>query len=709
MLTDGETLYAIGAKLYTWYPGNDTLEVWEDGVDLPEPDADEKGSMAGWRTAFDGATFFLNDGRLQGARFVADDEGCPTAFQVFDVILEDGVARAGEARSMGVPKGLEGEDGLNVIGDALARDGALYLLLGWDKDHLVTVDGPGGNPHIERLEGWASRVLLDTASGIVLAETDFDRTRLSRVKTDGSLELICELPKPAKGFAAFKDSGRAFASIEGRICPIDLETGEVGEPATALPVEPEWAALMDGGRLYAASVSEYVAVMDVSGELPADDVLVVRGNPSMFDEIMLEFSVAHPEVKPVLIEDGIGGELLDQMLTRATDADVYVLQTDFDSAYEALLSRGYTLPLDSSEALSGFVGRMYPGVQNKLCRDGVPMALPLEAYGEGIGVGETALNKLGFALEDMPDTWQGFLDFLENDIRPRLGLLGEHERFTYDGMTESTFRWSLRNEILNEWVWCAQASGVMPDYGDPRLAELLERVERMDLSDFGLEEDVEQEDGFFSGGYSWGGGTEYLIHIDVPYTLVSYDGNEGTPLLLGFGDDLPGVMALNLKVALISPYTRHPEAALALLELIAEKLDPTLVYSLCPDLTEPLQRPDRDEIISRIEEEIARLQAELETAEPRDRQELEVTLAQWQQDLDHFMESGIWLIPEDRLGWYRAHDDRVIARSPTWFERDGTGESGELMRQYDAGLISTREFLAAVDQKARMLEMEGGY
>ncbi|MDO4865127.1 MAG: hypothetical protein Q4C10_01115 [Clostridia bacterium] len=709
MLSDGETLYAIGAKLYTWRPGNEALEVWEDAVELPKPEDKADSFMDGWRTAFDGATLFLNDGRLQGARFTTDEEGFPTAFQVFDVVLEDGAARAGNVRTLGVPEALEDANGLERIVDALAREGVLYLLAGWDGNLLVTVDSQAGSPHVEKLGDWAERRLLDTPSGVLLAESDFDQTRLFQVETDGSLELICELPISAKGFAALQSSEEVFASVEGRICPIDPASGTQGTAATALPVEPTRAALMDDGRLYAASVSEYVAVMDVSGELPEDDVLVVRGNPSMFDGIMLEFAVAHPEVKPVLIEDGVGGELLDQMLTRSTEADVYVLQTDFDSAFDALVDRGYALPLDSSEALSGLIGRMYPGVQRKLCRNGVPMALPLEVYGEGIGVGEALLDKLGFALEDVPDTWQGFLDFLQDDIRPRLGLLGEHDRFTYDGMTEGDFRWTLRNEILNDWVWCSEASGVVPDYGDPRLAALLERVEQMDLTDFGLEEDEEQDDGFFGGGYSWGGDTEYLVHMNTPCTLVSYDGVDGTPLLLGFGDDLPGTMALNLKVALISPYTRHPEAATELLELIADKLDPTVVYSLCPDMTEPLQRPDKDEIIGINEEEIARLQAELETAEPRDRQMLEETLAQWQQDLDAFMESGIWLIPEKKLNWYRAHDDRVIAQSPTWFERDGTGEAGELLRQYDAGLISTREFLASVDQKSRMQALEEGY
>ena len=41
-----------------------------------------------------------------------------------------------------------------------------------------------------------------------------------------------------------------------------------------------------------------------------------------------------------------------------------------------------------------------------------------------MGIGEGALAKLGLKLEDVPTDWPGFLDFLEQTVKPRLDRLG---------------------------------------------------------------------------------------------------------------------------------------------------------------------------------------------------------------------------------------------------------------------------------------------
>ena len=68
--------------------------------------------------------------------------------------------------------------------------------------------------------------------------------------------------------------------------------------------------------------------------------------------------------------------------------------------------------------------------------------------------------------------------------------------------------------------------------------------------------------------------------------------------------------------------------------------------------------------------------------------------------------TDIWVNADGRI-WYRSHDDHVIIASPGWFERDGTGEAWELMKQYASGQLTVREFLASVNQKARMMALEG--
>ena len=78
------------------------------------------------------------------------------------------------------------------------------------------------------------------------------------------------------------------------------------------------------------------------------------------------------------------------------------------------------------------------------------------------------------------------------------------------------------------------------------------------------------------------------------------------------------------------------------------------------------------------------------------------------QDCERYREREIWLIPEDTLTKYRANGDRLSIALPSWFEKDTTGEGWQLLEQYHAGQRSTREFLAAVNKKARMMAMEEG-
>lgn len=716
MLYDGETLYAVADQFYTWHANDAEVTAWRDEIELPGPEDGQADGLFSWREAFDGVRFFLKDGGLCGARLLknADDEA--ESLQLCDVVLTgDGAVRAENVRSLTVPKKIR-EEGLYGVGDLCVRDGALYMVATGDSgEYACIVDsGDSETVRVEPLSDWGGGRLYPTASGVLLTEVSYDdqpRTVLSRLSPDAGKTPVCEFSDTRVRITASADAETVFVVVDGRVRPLDMETGALGETVSALPLPAERCALVDGGRRLAASIRGHIVLLDTAQTLPEDAVLTVRGvmNGPGFNEAMLEFSVTHPGANPALVYEPVGAEALDGMLTRSADTDVMLLPCDED-VYGPLLRRGYLLPLDDNEALRSLASRFYPGIQAKITEQGRLCALPLAVDGEGLGVGEAALNKLGFQLSDVPDTWQGFLDFIENDVRPRLDRLGEHDRFTYDEMEQHTFRSLLRYEILNDWVQCADAAGTVPDYGDPRLFELLERVDAMDLTACGLEEDRGREDRDFfdGGGYSYDGDTEYLIHWSAEYGFSEYaNDNPGTPLTLGFGEDLPGVLPLRLKVACVNPYTRHPEAALALLETLSRHIPQTDLYALCPDLNEPVEQPNADETVAWFEKEIARFQAELDAAQPKDRQQAEQTLNAWQADYERFLNGGIWLIPRDKLEWYRAHGDRVMVAGPTWFQNMGQ-EASELMRQYDAGRIDAKEFLSAVDRKARMMALEQG-
>ena len=102
-----------------------------------------------------------------------------------------------------------------------------------------------------------------------------------------------------------------------------------------------------------------------------------------------------------------------------------------------------------------------------------------------------------------------------------------------------------------------------------------------------------------------------LIQLNAHYDFDD-DGVEGTPLLLGFGDDLPGALPLNMTAAFVNPYTAHADAALDLMEALLVHLPARTEYALCPDLTEPVIRDGYERILASYDESIAKMRAQID-------------------------------------------------------------------------------------------------
>ena len=706
LVTDGETLYVLGENLSAWRAGDAAMRTFEDEIDLPGPEDGEDGF--GGRLAFDGATLFMDGGTLRGGRLLTDGDGVARTLQLCDIALTDaGAAQARNVRTLDVPAAIR-DTGLNGIGDLCVHAGVLYLL-GYGNDGAVLCTVDSADPKAARAQalGWDEYHLLAAPDGPILVHEGYDAgTELHRVRADGSLDALCDLPPFTGGVAVDPVSGAILAELDGRVRPVDLNAGALGEPVSALPLDERDTAAFDGGTRYAACMHDGVAVMRADSPLDEAGVLCWSAsfNAPWVEEALLSFSVAHPELALARVNAPMEN-VLDGMLTQSRDVDVYFADTgEGAAAYGALLNRGYMLPLER-ESLRAFFTRMYPGFQRGMSRDGAPCALPVHLFGRGMGVSEALLNRLGLTISDVPDTWAGFLDFLEDEIQPRLSELGPDAGFTYAEMTAEGFRYHLRMAILSAWENSAALAGVAPDYGDGRLAALLERVDAIDPAAYGLEESGGAEDDWNGYGYSYGSGDQVLIQFSAPY--LDDDGVDGTPLLLDFGDDLPGAMAFEATAAFVNPYTAHPDAALDLMEALLERLPVETQYALCSDLAEPLLKPEYERVKARQEKALSELRAHLEAAEEKDRQALEEELADLERERDDYERSGKWLIAPERLEWYRAYGDRACVQAPGWFERDASGEAGQLLSQYTDGLIPARQFLAAVAQKARMMALEG--
>ena len=701
MLSDGETLYVVGDDtLYTWREGDDAPTPWSGDIRL-DGDREEPFYL------YELSLFTGADG-IQGVRMLRNDDGEAEGMQLFDLAFGDaGIVSVANVREVALPDELRDEAYFDLA--SACADGDSLILLGRTENDmaLVAMDPDDSRrAAVRRQEGWDCR-LLATPEGALLAEdfydpeTGGDQTALFSIDADGETEEVCRLPVQPSGVAADPVTGAVYAVRQGEACPVDLETGELGDPFGALPLAPERAAALGGDR-YAALLGERVAVLDTGKRLDGDALLTIsaRFSADWIRDAVVEFSVEHPETAPVLSFDYVSDERqLEAMLAHDPEPDIYMLYAS-RSACRAMLERGYMLPLAGSEALEALRSRLYPTVAEAVSRDGALVAVPLREDCNGMGVSPKLVEKLGLSTEELPRDWMGFLDFLEADVKPNLDALGERESFTYDEMSAKSFHGMMFTSILQSYIHACQAAGQLPDYEDPNLVAALERLDDMDFTEYGLAEGDEDM------GYGYSDDKEYLIQFDVPYDFQTAYLNS-LPLPLGFGDDLPGVLALDAQVAFVNPFSEHAEAAVAFLEALAGKLPEETLYALCPDLNEPLRRPEMDREMAEYEKQIANAEAELEKAEPADRQELEDRLAAWRRDADSYLERYSWLISQERLDWYRANGDRVSVAGPSWFDQDTSGETWELFSQYDAGQITVREFLQKVNRKARMMAMEG--
>lgn len=693
LLSDGEALYILADwQVYVWRPGDDAPAAWST-----EP------LYSGEDGRYYSVALFAGESGLKALRIAWDDMDGICDLELCNVALgEDGQARAQDIRFLGLPDALRSDDSFYPRGACLNGKDLAILWEGESGIQLMLLD-PGA-PQAARLvdlPNW-DYTLVPSAQGALLLDRSFEEeSKLLKIGADGKTEPLCKLTGRESTVAADPDTGAIYAASQNGVYPVSFPDGTPGEAFGAVPLEPRRAVVLKNGQGCAIAMDGAVAVLDPAARLAEDQLLRISCDyhDTWVARATLKYAVEHPEAPPVTLWSS--DRVLEDMLTQSPDTDVYIMDAVYGGTYDTLLDRGYLLPLGDSASLSALAARMYPGIRNRVCRDGVPVALPLRLTGSGMGIGEGALAKLGLTLKDVPADWPGFLDFLEQQIKPRLDQLGE-ERFTYE-MTAGAFARALRDSILNGYVYVSDAAGRLPDYADARLLALLQRVEEIDFTEYGLPEVLDDEDDF---SYSYDNG-EYLISLDLAYSFEDANWTSGTPLLLGFGDDLPGVMPVGMMVAFVNPFSSRAEAATAFLETLAEKLPEQTLYDLCPDLNEPLRDPSADETLAQLQREIDQTQAALDAADPADRQPLEEALENQKQSKTSYEAEGAWLVSAEALSKYRANADRLYVIRPTWFDKDGTGEANDLLNQYESGAITLEKLLTEVDRKARMQALEG--
>lgn len=397
-----------------------------------------------------------------------------------------------------------------------------------------------------------------------------------------------------------------------------------------------------------------------------------------------------------------GTNVLTDMMNKDGSTDIYVLPyegTDFN----ALKKRGYLADLSDNAEIADCVNRMYPYIQDAMKQDGKIICVPVGLSGQTMGFNYKAWSKIGGTEEELPKTWDEFLDWLEK-LPERLA--GTEVKLTQDEYMADSMSGMLFSNIVYEYQIMKDSKGEELVFNTPLLKKLLDRVNNFDFRALGLKSWTEN-DGDNTVYYSENGA------VLSPYTTSpmgqEYEGNgEPMPLSLEEGED--PIIPVQIYVACVNPFSEHAAEAKEFLALAMDNLEMIARYSFFADQTEPLRDFSYEQQKKMYEKyrDLAVKDAE-KAEEGEEKIQAEAIVKSWDEDLER-LETESWRLSPERIERYQKilpfckvldHDFQREVQNTI------TAQDAQLMGGEEDDNIDIENFLNLMDQKMQMIRDEG--
>ena len=397
-------------------------------------------------------------------------------------------------------------------------------------------------------------------------------------------------------------------------------------------------------------------------------------------------------------------DMLQAMLNRDSYMDVYTVYAS-GRDFNAFLNRGFLQDLSGNEQIAADTERMYPYIRNAVTRDGKIVGVPLYAYGAMMGVNNRLWKKMGGTEEELPKTWDQFFDWLgtlPEKLTEDIKLVDD------DGwMNQDNFRADIRSMIMNQYQIRMEEQGEENfAFNTPLVSGLLKRLYEVDLDALGVREaDESQEDDGL-----------YTMQENDPLLLTYFDGTPGSyysniymplPLSLEEGEE-PTVNGY-VEVAILNPYSEHPEEAKQYLSLLLKNLSVEDQYTFFTDKTEPILNGYYTDTFAFYDEMMESTRKSLETAEGEDKVVFEEQLKRLEEERED-MDRWAWRVSQSSIDSYLAVNSMIRVPSHNFME-DINGSMGreeekefyeQLNREKDV-----EKLLNTIDSKLLMVRLEG--
>lgn len=708
----GDTLYMLGYNhVFEWHMGDADVTVYEMST---APDDDNVYSRI--------QNIFVWNDRLCVLcvnAFYGDSESRIEGAGVAELTLSDGKAEINELLALETDDLIISEGGYEYFCqiNGIVCTGDYLCMSMYDSSYMPAVyivnlgDGSGYFAPTENAES----VVPYDEGRILVRSCDYDAQKISFDIYDIENESLTAACEPLDMATGGSQAGLAYDSAADTLYFLSegyLKAAEHFDLANAKNVAElsgeyynNQPGLLLPGGYYAFSGYDGTFIRSTNPDDMMENYLSVQDYTysQTVNHAYDSFNNSHADIAAVISREyREDAKIIEDMMNRASDTDIYIMANTMQ-AYSALYDRGYMLDLSGNEKIREFVNGMYPALRDACVRGDEIVSLPVQIYGFTLCADMKGFEALGYAREDIPTYWPDFLDFLNTiaDELPEDGSIRIFDSY----MTQRDARWNLFYEIMNDYSLYLSANGREKGYDTPELNAALEKLQQVDFEAMGLREAEEDEEteGFIA--YDVNPDSHTLLQTGNGCTLGNFCYN-GIPLLLSFDADAEGLIPIDLYSAFVNPFSENPDAAMDFLSALVENADDSLLYNTSDRLNDPMHYSGFEESIAEWEEEIRKMRDSLAEAEPVDVPVLEEQIAESERYLEEYRNNG-WQVSPESIEWFRAHAGQMTVNSYDYLNGDNASEVYELYSQFIEGKIDVKTLLKGIDQKAKMMAMEG--
>ena len=683
----GDTAYLLSANgLYIWRAGEGAAQ-WRFA---------EQGGNEILISSDDGAVYaYLQNA---GALGRVSDTGI-----AWDVTLDPGFMSRSE----------DGETIYRWIESAFVMGGKLYAV----------VSGEAENDYRPQLASFdvatGAGARLDTGDAQLSAVVPYIEGKLlvTRWEDDGRLMAAVYDPQAQAFGETFGVIERGYAAGVSYSAAQDalyyLQNGVVmrleheGQPEIAAYLPQTYTqsgTLLADGR-YAAVLQDslFVASLDPA-DLP-ERILTVQG--SVNDEALRRFHQMYPDV-PVIPAEAYydSAEGVAQAITGG-DTGIDVFSLSLAGGMRALIDKGYALDLSSSEKITAYMDSLYPQFSAAVStREGKPAAVYSYVGTDGLLAIDTDLWAR-FDLGEYPKTLEELIDLMllweekYQQENPDLALYG------YYGSHTQLVHLAIDNHILQ-----SSRAGQKVDFSDPAFRSVLQKIAQMPKVAFDWDRMSESEQEEANRYYS----RVFIISEgSAPFSegTASWQSEDGGKLHimpvppLEAGDE--GAFSLYGEVMFVNPLSQNADLAIAYLECMLSSLGPEVERTLSPASDEPVRIEGFDVIVADMQEGLEQAKQLREAASEVDKPDYDALIRYYETWLAN-TEENQWRITQEGIRRWRELAPLGVLEGeiPLLSYEGGARQIYELADRYDAGQLDLDAFLRELNQKATMIQLEGG-